>query len=146
MHLQYSSGIKIRGRRRDGNNMVLDVTKAQEFINATKDWLDTLKRLGTGARLVQEIDDSGHVVEIYRTWDITGGNYQGGDDPALAMVVPLATKHPDGTTELHQVLNRASQDLSGRSSFKVFFGIGKRGRGSCRVMRSPGWWAQRLAT
>ena len=65
------------------------------------------------------------MVEIYRTWDVTGGNYQGGDDPALAMVVPLTTKHPDGTTELHQVLSRASQDLSGRSSFKVFFGIGK---------------------
>ena len=126
MQLQYSSGILIRGRRRKGNNSAaLDVAKAQEFIDSTKDWLDTLKRLGTGARLLQEIDDSGHVVEIYRTWEITDGNHQGGDDPALAMVVPLTTKHPDGTTELHQVLSRASEDLSGRSSFKLFFGIGR---------------------
>lgn len=125
MALQYSEGIVITDQRRSGNNMeAIAGVKGQEFINSTKDCLDELKRLATGARLLSEIDASGHVVKIYRTWEITGGNSQGGSTND-EMVKALGTKYTDGTTELQDVLNAATEDLSGRSKVKKFFGIGK---------------------
>ncbi|WP_321473930.1 M91 family zinc metallopeptidase [uncultured Paludibaculum sp.] len=126
MPFQYGSGILIKGCRRDGGKIAaMSGSKATEFIDATKGWLDALKRTATGARLLAEIDNTGHTVEIYRTWDITDGNYQGGDDPDLAMVKPFTTRNADGTTELQVVLDRASQDTSGRTKLQKFFGIGK---------------------
>jgi hypothetical protein len=41
------------------------------------------------------------------------------------MVLPFDKKLPDGTTVLTQVLDQASQDLSGRSRFQKFFNLGK---------------------
>lgn len=126
MSLQYNSGILIKGaRRKDNNILALSPAKATEFVNATRDWLDSLKKTSVGAALLSAIDGSGHQVEIYRTWDAGGGNYQGGDDPDLAMVEPFETRYTDGTTELQDVLDRASQDTSGRSKIQKFFGIGK---------------------
>ena len=126
MPLQYSTGIVIKGCRRDGGNVEpIKGNKAKQFIDSTRDWLDALKRTPTGARLLAEIDGSGHTVEIYRTWDITEGNYQGGDDPDLAMVEHLDTSYSDGTTELQDVLDRASEDTSHRSKLKKFLHIGK---------------------
>ncbi len=126
MHLQYSSGILIKGARRKTHNILaLNPAKATEFVNATRDWLNALKKTSVGAALLAAIDASGHEVEIYRTWDATGGNYQGGDDPGLAMVKPFETRYTDGTTELQDVLDRSSQDTSGRSKLQKFFGIGK---------------------
>jgi Effector protein len=125
MPFQYSAGIVIRGIRKDGASIEpIKGSKAGEFIDATRNWLDELKRLPTGAQLLAEIDDSGHVVDIYRTWDITKGNLQGGDNDD-AMVVPLDGVYGDGTTELARVLDRACQDMSGRSSAEKFFNIGK---------------------
>jgi len=122
----YSAGIAIKGSRRDGQNVApLPGNKGRSFIDATIASLDALKRTPTGARILAEIDGSGHLVEIYRSWDATEGNYQGGDDPALAMVVDLDALYSDGTTELHDVLNRASEDLSGRSRAKKLLRIGK---------------------
>lgn len=127
MPLQYSKGIVITDKWRDGNDVGTIKTRngqRQEFIDTTKSCLDAIKKLACGAQLLAEIDASGHLVSIYRTKDITGGNSQGGstDDE---MVLPFDEKLPDGTSVLNQVLNQASQDLSGRSRLKKFFNLGK---------------------
>ncbi|QDT14421.1 M91 family zinc metallopeptidase [Alienimonas californiensis] len=125
----YSTGVTINGQyRAQGAAVTLSNDPADDFINGTKACLNELKGTSTGARLLKEIDESGHVVTVYRTEDkLTGGNSQGGDSAAAGvdMVVALDSKRPDGSTELQEVLARATQDLSGRSKAKKFFGIGK---------------------
>lgn len=126
MALQYSPGITIMGKWRNGNNVstIHPGAKRQEFIDSTKAALDRLNGLATGSRLLAEIDASGHTVEIYRTETITGGNSQGGSDDD-EMVHAFDSTFPDGTTVLHNILNQASQDLSNRSAIKKFFKVGK---------------------
>src|SRR6185437_16553460 len=100
MAVRYSPGIVITDKRREGRNLgaIPTAAKRQEFINTTKACLDALKRLATGARLLAAIDASGHEVEIYRTWDITGGNAQGGSDDD-EMVHPLNAVFGDRSEE-----------------------------------------------
>jgi len=126
MAVRYSPGILITDKRREGSNLgaIPTAAKRQEFINTTKACLDALKRLATGARLLAAIDASGHEVEIYRTWDITGGNAQGGSDDD-EMVHPLDAVFGDGTTVLHRILNSACQDMSNRTKLQKFFNVGK---------------------
>jgi hypothetical protein len=126
MALQYSPGIKITDKRLGDSNLerIPTAAKRQEFINTTQACLDSLKRLATGARLLAAIDESGHEVEIYRTWDITGGNAQGGSD-SDEMVLAFDEVLDDGKTVLHHVLNAASQDMSGRTRLQKFLKMGK---------------------
>jgi Effector protein len=126
MAIQYSLGIQITDRWRDGNDTgaIKPNAKKQEFQNSTKAALDRLKGLATGARLLGEIDASGHTVEIYRTKTITDGNYEGGSGTG-EMVHAFDSTFPDGTTVLHHILNQSSQDLSNRSAIKKFFKVGK---------------------
>jgi hypothetical protein len=125
----YSPGITIVGTKVDEDDddikVKLSAKKAKEFIDATVGWLDRLETIPVAASMLGEIDASGHVVKIYRTWDSDGGNCEFGDDDKLAMVVPLDKKHPDGKTELSRVLGRATEDLSGRNRVEKFFHIGK---------------------
>ena len=125
MSIQYSNGICIKGARRGGNNVSsLGAKKAKDFMDKTKATLDAIKATPMGAQMLQEIDASGHVVSIYRVWDIGGGNSQGGstDDE---MVVPLAKRMPDGRLQMSHVLDQACMDMSGRSSVAKFFRVGK---------------------
>ena len=126
MDFHYSKGIVITDKRRDGGDVGVIPTSGQRkaFLSATKTCLDAIKRLATGARLLAEIDASGHVVEICRTWTAEDGNCQGGSDDD-EMVFPLNGVFSDGTTVLHEVLKAATYDLSGRSKLKKFFKIGK---------------------
>lgn len=127
--LLYSTGVKINGQYLDkGVAVTLTNAPADDFVDGAKACLDELKGTSTGAQLLKEIDESGHTVTVYRTKDkLTGGNSQGGDsgEPGVDMVEDLDTKYADGSTELQDVLARATQDLSGRSKAKKFFGIGK---------------------
>jgi len=127
MPLQYSKGIAITDKWRDGSDTGTIPSRnghRQEFIDTSKACLDEIKRLAAGAQLLTEIDASGHEVKIYRTKDITEGNSQGGSDDK-EMVQPLNAKYSDGTTVLSRVLGEACQDLSGRSKFQKFFNLGK---------------------
>jgi len=58
---------------------------------------------------------------------IDEGNYQGGDSElaGVSMVVELDTVHPGGSTELHNVLSVARQDLSHRSKLQKLLRVGK---------------------
>jgi hypothetical protein len=126
MAVQYSPGIVITDRWRDGSHSgaLQPNAKKQEFIDTTKACLDRLKSMATGARLLAEIDASGHKVKIYRTRTITDGNYQGGSTDE-EKVLAFDERLDDGTTVLHNILNTASQDLSDRSAIKKFFKVGK---------------------
>lgn len=122
---QYGAGICIKGGRiKDGVPAGLAGKKATDFVDTTKSVLDAIKGTKMGIELLNEINASGRTVNIYRTWDAEGGPYQGGEDVAASMVVPLDTV-VDGGTELHRVLDRACEDLSGRSRLQRFFGVGK---------------------
>lgn len=124
----YSAAIRIKGGRRgDLGTGSLSTRKANEFMQTTKACLDAVKATKTGARLIAEINASNHTVDIYRTWAIDEGNYQGGDSEqaGVSMVVELDTVHPDGSTELHNVLSMACQDLSHRSKLQKLFRVGK---------------------
>lgn len=126
MSTAYSSGIFIKGGRRDGDiTGSLSKKKATDFVNTTKECLDSIKKTKTGMQLINEINASGKVVNIYRVWDIDEGNCQGGGDDAKAMVIPLSEIHGDDTTELHRVLSLACRDTSNRSKWNRFFSIGK---------------------
>ena len=126
MPRQYSPGITIMGARTDGSTVAgLSGKKSTDFINATVRWLDKLKSLPTAGAMMREIDTSGHVVKIYRTWDAEEGNCEFGEDADDSMVVPLDTVHPSGETELSRVLSYACEDLSDRTKIQKFFHIGK---------------------
>ncbi|MET3517990.1 hypothetical protein ABIC63_005797 [Pseudacidovorax sp. 1753] len=121
----YSSGIQIKGGRiRNNVPAALSGAKAKDFVDTTRRTLDAIKATGMGRQLLNEINASGHVVKIYRTWDIEEGPYQGGEDVDPSMVVPL-DEVVGGELELHRVLERACEDLSGRSRVKKFLGIGR---------------------
>lgn len=121
----YGSGIQIKGGRiSNGVASGLSASKAKDFIDTTRRTLDAVKATHMGHQLINEINASGHKVKIYRTADIEEGPYQGGEDVAASMVVPLDTVEA-GELELHRVLERACEDLSGRSRIKKFFGIGR---------------------
>jgi hypothetical protein len=122
---QYSAGICIKGGRiKDGVPASLAGNKGTDFVDTTKSVLDAIKATKMGMELLNEINASGHTVNIYRTWDIEEGPYQGGEDVAASMVVPL-DQAVGGSRELHRVLERACEDLSGRSRMQRFFGMGK---------------------
>jgi hypothetical protein len=122
----YNNALCICGEYRDGaSSVALPAKKAKDFVDSTKTWLDAIKSTKTGGQLLEAIKASGHKVKIYRTKGLDDGNYQGGGDDALAMVVPFGKVHDDGTTELHRVLERACEDLSGRTKVQKFFGIGR---------------------
>lgn len=126
MTLFYSRGIRVEGRRVNDDAStfgVLSAARARDFIDTTKSVLDAIRATNMGQQLMSEIDGSGHVVTIYRTWTIDGGPFQGGENVRASMVIPL-DKRVDGRLELSNVLDRASEDLSGRSKIKKLLGIG----------------------
>jgi hypothetical protein len=122
----YADGIVIYGSKvQNGNPTSLGTTKGRQFIDATSNWLDEIRKTSSGQRMIAAIAESGHTVSIYRTWTITDGNYRAGGDAAKGLVVALGTKYGGGETELKRVLDKASEDMSGRSGVKKFLGIGK---------------------
>jgi hypothetical protein len=126
MHETYSAGIRIEGRKIDEHDhiKVLSDPRARDFINATKTALNGIKKTPMGAQLINEINQSNHVVKIYRTADLDDGPYQGGEDQDKSMVVAF-DKPYNGKTELHRVIGFACQDLSDRNAIKRFLGLGK---------------------
>lgn len=126
MSFWFSTGIRIRDAKRGQGHLPapLSMGEATNFIAETREWLRAIENTTTGGEMIREINASGHVVDIYRTWDFDDGNAQGGGG-AGEFVKPLDTVRPDGTHELGHLLAFACQDLSGRSKLERFFKIGK---------------------
>ena len=125
MSFIYSTGICIKsGRTGQGGHGALTGTQATDFVDTTRKVLDAIKQTNMGNALISEINASGHVVDIYRTWGLDDGPYQGGENVVASMVVALDTPYGKAV-ELKRVLDRACQDLSGRSTVQRFFGIGR---------------------
>lgn len=125
--MYYSARIWVEGKRtRDGSFGSLAADKAKEFIETTKGVLDAIKATSMGAQMMNEINNNegNHTVTVYRTWNIEGGPYQGGEDVGTSMVKPLNQKVA-GRLEISNVLDRATSDTSGRSQVAKFFGVGK---------------------
>lgn len=127
MTIWYSAGICIKAFKikSGAGPTALLPDKAAEFEATTRKSLDAIRSTPMGSQMLVDIGASGHVVTIYRAWDIQTGNYQGGEDTIASMVVPFDTQHDDGRLELSVVLDRACQDMSGRSKLKKMLGIGK---------------------
>jgi Effector protein len=127
MAIWYNAGVCIQASKIKSGTVpkALPADKGAEFEAAARRALDAIKSTPMGAQMLTDIAGSGHVVTIYRAWDIQTGNYQGGEDTIDSMVVPFDTEHADGSLELSVVLDRACQDMSGRSKLKKMLGIGK---------------------
>lgn len=123
----YSPGITIMAARSKSSTVweALSGNKATDFINTTARFLDRIKMTASGAALMAEMDASGHVVKIYRTWTADDGNCEFGEVVADSMVVPLDKVHGKGDIELGRVIGRATADMSQRSKLAKFFGIGR---------------------
>ena len=126
MPVAYSAGITIADHKsKSGRREPLTGDKLAAFHAATRAALDDIKKTSCGAQLIEAIDNSKNVVIIYRTWTKADGNCEFGETVDISMVVPLSKVHPDGTLELHRVLENACADVSGRSRARVLFNIGK---------------------
>lgn len=126
MPVIYSPGITIADERsKSGQTEALKKKSKKAFQEATRKWLDEIKKTACGAELLAEIDNSKHVVTIYRTWTKDDGNCEFGEDVPKSMVVPLKGKYKNGELELARVLGRACEDISGRNKFEKFFNLGK---------------------
>ncbi|HTN74693.1 MAG TPA: hypothetical protein VL096_05580, partial [Pirellulaceae bacterium] len=81
MPIIYSPGITIADERsKAGQKSALKKKSKKAFHEATRTWLDALKKTACGAQLMAAIDNSKHVVTIYRTWTNTEGNCEFGED------------------------------------------------------------------
>jgi hypothetical protein len=125
MTVWYSKGVGIEGSKRDGGKIsALKAAKSDEFVETTRKTLDAIKATAMGQAMLDEIDNSGHTVKIYRSWDADEGNSQGGSTND-EMVVPLKKRMSDLRLNLAHVLDRACKDMSDRSAVAKFFGVGK---------------------
>lgn len=126
MPVIYSPGITIADERSDWPKKgALSSKSRKAFHDATRSWLDAIKKTACGAQLISEIDNSKRVVTIYRTWTKDEGNCAIPMDSQKGMVADFDDVWSTGETELARILSHACKDISGRNKVEKFFKIGK---------------------